>query len=145
MPAVKQSALTAAFVKTVKEAGAYSDGNGLALRVSPKGRKSWIQRIRIDGKQTALPIGAYPAVGLADARAIAQDNTRAMAQGRDVQAEKRQAKEDTARPSIPSFADVAKTVHELHAPHWSNQKYVHEWIQALRKPMPFPRDRAQVR
>ena len=36
-----------------------------------------------------------------------------------------------------SFADVAQTVHELHAPGWSNRKYVHEWIQSL-KTYAFP-------
>ena len=132
MPAVKQQALTAAFVRTVKEAGAYSDGNGLALRVSPQGRKSWIQRIRIDGKQTALPVGAYPSLSLADARAIAQDNTKAIAQGRNPQEDKRQAKQDASAPAVPSFADVALAVHELNAPSWSNSKHSHEWIQSLK-------------
>ena len=132
MPKTITKGLTAAFVRSVKDSGVYGDGQGLALRVSPQGRKSWIQRLTIDGKQTALSVGAYPAVSLADARAIAQDNARTTAQGRDVQAEKRQAKQDARKPSIPTFEDAALAVHELHAPNWSNKKYVHEWIQALR-------------
>ena len=131
MPKVKQSALTAAFVRSVKDAGNYTDGNGLVLRVSPQGRKSWIQRIRVDGKQTALPVGAYPALSLADARAVAQDNARATAQGRNPQDEKRQAKEDARKPAIPSFADAARAVHQLHLPTWSNPKHAHEWLHSL--------------
>ena len=131
MPKVKQSALTAAFVRSVKDAGNFTDGNGLALRVSPQGRKSWIQRVTIDGKQTALSVGAYPAVSLADARAIAQDNARTTAQGRNPQAEKRQAKQEARKPSIPPFEDAARAVHSLHAPNWSNAKHAHEWLHSL--------------
>ena len=131
MPKTITKGLTAAFVKSAKDAGVYGDGQGLALRVSPQGRKSWIQRLTIDGKQTALSVGAYPAVSLADARAIAQDNARTTAQGRDVQAEKRQAKQDARKPSIPTFEDAALAVHQLHLPTWSNAKHAHEWLHSI--------------
>ena len=133
MPAVKQNSLTAAFVRSVKDAGNFTDGGGLTLRVSPQGRKSWIQRITVNGKQTALSVGAYPAVSLADARAIAQDNARATAQGRNPQQEKRQAKQDAAAPAIPTFADAAQAVHELHRPTWSNPKHAREWLATLER------------
>ena len=133
MPAVKQNSLTAAFVRSVKDAGNFTDGNGLVLRVSPKGRKSWIQRITVNGKQTALSIGSYPAVGLSDARAIAQDNSKATAQGRNPQQERKQAKEDARKSSIPTFGQAAKAVHELHLPTWSNEKHAREWLATLER------------
>jgi Arm DNA-binding domain len=47
-----------------------SDGNGLQLWVTPAGGKHWKLAYRHGqpAKQRLLPLGAYPAVGLADAR-----------------------------------------------------------------------------
>lgn len=48
---------------------AWEDGRtGLGLRISPKGRKSWIFLYRFDGRARRLTMGTYPAVTLADAR-----------------------------------------------------------------------------
>ena len=45
------------------------DGGGLYLEVSPAGGKLWRLKYRIDGKEKRLALGAYPEVGLKDARA----------------------------------------------------------------------------
>jgi hypothetical protein len=45
-----------------------SDDGGLQLLVTPTGGKLWRLAYRFDGKQKQLALGAYPAVGLADAR-----------------------------------------------------------------------------
>jgi integrase len=42
-------------------------GTGLGVRVSPKGRKSWIYMYRFEGKARRMTLGTYPAVGLASA------------------------------------------------------------------------------
>ena len=136
MPATKNQALSASFVRSVKEKGAYTDGGGLVLRVADNGRKTWIQRISVGGKQRNLGLGAYPAVRLADARQAAIENSRAVQQGRDVIAEKRQAKEDAKAaaapaPTIPTFRDAAKAVIELRAPTWSSPRHAKQWIESL--------------
>lgn len=46
----------------------YSDANGLFLLVQPNGSKLWRYAYRFLGKQKTLSLGAYPAVGLRDAR-----------------------------------------------------------------------------
>ena len=47
----------------------WEDGRtGLGVRVSPKGRKSWVYMYRFDGKARRMGFGTYPAVGLANAR-----------------------------------------------------------------------------
>jgi integrase len=47
----------------------WEDGRtGLGLRVSPKGRKSWIFFYRYDRKARRMTLGTYPAVTLADVR-----------------------------------------------------------------------------
>ena len=82
--------LKSGFVRTVKEPGRYGDGRGgwgLALLVRPRAdggvRKSWIQRIRINGQVTNLGLGVYPIVGLRDARKRAIENLRLVEQGID--------------------------------------------------------------
>lgn len=45
-----------------------SDGGGLQLLVTPSGGKLWRLAYRHEGRQKQLALGAYPAIGLADAR-----------------------------------------------------------------------------
>ena len=139
MPAVKTQALSASFVRSVKDAGAYTDGNGLVLRVSDKGRKTWIQRVSIGGKQRQLGLGSFPIVGLADARAAAVYNQQAISLGRNPVEDKRQAKEDAkaaaapepAAPAVTTFRDAAQAVMELRAPTWSSARHTKQWIESL--------------
>ena len=126
MPKRIQNGLTAAAVKTAR-AGAYSDGNGLTLRVADTGRKTWIQRLTIDGKQRNIGLGAYPAVGLKEARAWAIDNLRAVQEGRNPIEEKRDAREAAktkeSAPAIPTFQEAAETVIDLRRPTWSSERH----------------------
>ncbi len=41
---------------------------GLALRITDRGVKSWSVYYRLDGKHQRLTIGAWPGVGVAEAR-----------------------------------------------------------------------------
>ena len=41
---------------------------GLGVRVSPKGRKSWVYMYRFDGKARRMGFGVYPMISLASAR-----------------------------------------------------------------------------
>ena len=68
MANVKHNLLSAIKVKTLTTSGTYTDEATLTLRVSDTGNKRWVQRIAIDGKQRNIGLGAYPAVGLAEAR-----------------------------------------------------------------------------
>ena len=61
----KLLALSAAFIRTVKEPGLYAAGNGLNLKVESSGSKRWVQRVTINGKRRSIGLGGYPAVSLA--------------------------------------------------------------------------------
>ena len=64
--------LSAREVATIKKAGTYFDGHGLALRVGPSGAKSWIFRYTgPDGKRHDLGLGPTHTVSLAEARELA--------------------------------------------------------------------------
>ena len=60
--------LTATQVTKLKEPGRYFDGVGLFLRITETGSKNWIQKLTVNGKQTTIGHGSYPAVSLAKAR-----------------------------------------------------------------------------
>ena len=120
--------LTAAFVRTVTEPGRYGDrrgGHGLSLLVKPMktGRtsRSWSQRIIIGGKVSTLGLGSYPKVSLAEARAKALENARAVAQGKDPRG-----------GAIPTFAEAVEIVIKLHEPTWRNgTRTAAIWRQSL--------------
>ena len=63
--------LTVRKIETAKGPAKPTDEHGLYLRVSPRGAKSWIQRLNIQGARTDNAIGHYPSMGLADARTAA--------------------------------------------------------------------------
>ena len=56
--------LAVAKVNAFANRGKHSVGGGLYLHVGPTGRKSWIQRINIDGRRREIRLGAYPTVSL---------------------------------------------------------------------------------
>ena len=121
--------LSAAFVKTVKDAGAYGDGrggHGLTLLVKMgAGRvlKSWYQRIRIDGQPVNIGLGAYPVVTLSDARAKALANARLVAQGKDPR---------QGVTTVPTLREAADKVIALHAANWKDGgKSAAQWQASL--------------
>ena len=57
-------------IDTAKGPAKLTDEHGLYLRVSPRGAKSWIQRLNIQGLRTDNAIGHYPSMGLAEARVV---------------------------------------------------------------------------
>ena len=127
----KQLALSAAMVRTVTSPGMYADGNGLNLKVEASGTKRWVQRVTIGGKRRNVGLGGYPAVSLAEAQELASDNQRAIRQGRDPLAEKRQSAEERRRPVLPTFAQAAEQVIDMRRPTWSNSKHAAQWKSTL--------------
>ncbi len=75
--------LTDNFVAEIDTPGRYTDGRdayGLSLLVKAgkRGlRRTWTQRLKVDGKYKNLGLGAFPIVSLPDARAKAFDNAKA--------------------------------------------------------------------
>lgn len=45
-----------------------TEGDGLYLQVSPKGKKTWLHYYKVGSKRKWIPLGEYPAVGLKEAR-----------------------------------------------------------------------------
>ena len=118
--------LTVAKARAVTKPGRYRADPTLYLNVAPGGSKSWIQRLAIAGRRRDIGLGAFPVVGLAEARRRAFSNRVAIAEGRDPLAEKHRAK-------APTFREAAQRTFEANRPRWRNAKHVASWMQLLEK------------
>ena len=109
--------LTATFVNKTTRPGTYGDGrggHGLQLVVQEKAgggvRKSWVQRIRVNGKATNVGLGPVWAVTLAEAREKALDNHRITYKGGDPR----------ATGDVPTFTEAAEKVIAIRADGWKD-------------------------
>ena len=76
-----------------------TDERGLFLYITPKGNKIFRVRLRRDGRDTAITLGNYPELRLADARAQRDELLRDIAQGNDPRKKE---------PEMPTFRAVAE-------------------------------------
>ena len=68
--------LSATKAKALCKPGRYTDGEGLHLFIGKTGKKSWVQRITVDGRRRDIGLGGYPSVSLALAREKTADYPR---------------------------------------------------------------------
>ncbi|MGH7079247.1 MAG: tyrosine-type recombinase/integrase, partial [Acetobacteraceae bacterium] len=122
-------ALTAIRVERIKRAGRYGDGAGLWLQVTERGTKSWLLRFMLRGKARAMGLGAYPLVGLAEARDKARALRKMLVDGLDPLEEKRR-QEAAKAPAIP-FREVADLYIAAHEAGWRNEKHRWQWRNTL--------------
>ena len=81
-----------------------SDGQGLAIRILPSGKKSWVFRYLFDGIPRRMTLGTYPGISLANARerhgAAMMDIQRGIDPGTKAQEAK------AKRKATPTFKDL---------------------------------------
>ena len=116
--------LTPEFVAGHDIAGKHFDGlNGLILRISPSGARSWVQRIVVHGRKRELGLGGWPMVSLEEARAKAFANRRLARSGGD----------PGHRTRAITFREAVERVITLHEPSWRNGgKSAGQWRQSMR-------------
>jgi integrase len=93
----------------------YADAKvpGLALRVSPAGKKSWTLRYRTkDGEQRRLTLGRYPSVSVSKARDLAQKAVGQVADGADPAKEKRASKAAARAKKLSTVATLVESYFE---------------------------------
>ena len=120
--------LSAAFCRTVAEAGRYCDGDGLYLHVEPSGAKRWVQRLVIRGTSCTLGLGSYKLVSLSEAREQALANRKLARSGGN-------PKPESARTrGVPTFAEAAETVIAVHSETWKHpERMKTQWRGCLRE------------
>ena len=134
MANVKYSLLTAGKVKSLTDPGTYADGEGLTLRVSESGTKSWVLRATIGGKRRNLGLGPYPSVGLGEARKLAEKHRQSIRDGINPVEVKRETREAAKpEPVIPTFKVAALEVHKRNLPRFKSSKHGKNWLQRVEK------------
>jgi integrase len=84
-----------------------ADSGGLHLLVTPAGGKLWRLKYRFDGKEKQLAIGAYPAIGLGEARRRREEARELIALGKDPSREKRRDKVRAQLKAADTFKAIA--------------------------------------
>lgn len=88
--------------------------NGLALRITPTGHKSFVYRYRYNDSVKRFTIGSYPSVSLSQARTAVRELAYQVSQGVDPLAEKKK------RKIVPekefSFSDLCDRYKKRHLP-----------------------------
>ena len=129
--------LTAAKVRELSKPGRYGDGGGLNLSIAKGGSKSWVMRLRIDGKRTDKGLGGYPTVSLSAARKAMEVYRGMIAGGRNPWDEDQRALKERMGEinRIPTFEEAARKLHmdKVEAGEISSDKHARNWIQMLER------------
>lgn len=118
--------MTVRQAKEITEPGFYRADTTLYLKVNDTGTKNWVQRLLIAGKRHDLGLGGFPTVSLEKARRAAFDNRVAIADGRDLLAERRKVR-------LPSFREAAEKTYETLKPRWRSIKVQKNWWAILER------------
>ena len=113
-------------VRNVKTCGRHPVGDTLYLMVWPSGRKTWVQRLTIEGSRKDLGLGPYPAVSLAQARELAQGNLAVAKSGGNPLAVKQ-----AETSSVPTFEALARQHIAENLGSWRNAKHGAQWKSTL--------------
>jgi integrase len=86
------------------------EGGGFGIRVSPRGAKAWIWVYHFAGRSRRMTLGAYPVMGLADARIKLADARKLLERGidpgdREVQARKAEHTAETLAELADTYLD----------------------------------------
>lgn len=118
--------LNATIIAELTEPGRYADGDGLYLKISPSGGKSWVLRIQINGTRRDIGLGNARHVPVRKARLEAAAAKKLAAAGIDPLEERRKVTK-----VIPTFEQAAKKAHAEMVKGWKNGKHTKQWIKTL--------------
>lgn len=113
-----------------------ADGAGLYLEVVPSGSRYWRMKYRFNGKEKRLAFGVYPAVSLAQARALRDEAKKKLAKGIDPSFAKKEEKLVRDVQLNNTFQAVALEWHGTKVSRWS-EGYASDIIEAFNKDI-FP-------
>jgi integrase len=127
-----KTVFTDAYIKNIKIAGRYTDAatKGLNFNVKGNGGGYWVFRYLYGGKRIDLSLGAYPAIGLKEARKRALGARNQLLNGMRPEAnwKMKVAPIDQDRPL---FKDYAKDCIEAKKAEWQNPKHIEQWFNTI--------------
>ena len=110
--------------------GKYCDGAGLWLVVREDGGAQWVLRVTVHGRRREMGLGGYPALGLAEARKVA-DRWRAMAKARRDPIKEREAEARAARREDISLAILTADAFEARKAELKGDGAAGRWLSPL--------------
>lgn len=113
-----------------------ADGAGLYLEVVPSGSRYWRMKYRFNGKEKRMAFGVYPALSLAQARALRDEAKKKLAEGIDPSFAKKEEKLVRDVQLNNTFQAVALEWHGTKVSRWS-EGYASDIIEAFNKDI-FP-------
>jgi integrase len=113
-----------------------ADGAGLYLEVVPSGSRYWRMKYRFNGKEKRMAFGVYPAVSLAQARALRDEAKKKLVEGIDPSFAKKEEKLVRNVQLNNTFQAVALEWHGTKVSRWS-EGYASDIIEAFNKDI-FP-------
>lgn len=116
--------LTVRGVAAARTPGFHADGDGLFLKISPGGGKSWVVRLTLKGKRLSLGLGPVDLLGLAEARQRAVEWRRLARQGLDPR-KASEAAQRTLRAAVEDF-------HVAHSATWA-PGHAARWLNSLER------------
>ena len=123
--------LTPLEVKNLKQPGFYPDGDGLYLKVTAKGNKTWHFRFKLAKKPREMGLGPYPGVSLKQARSNAEEARLLIRKGQDPIEQRKTVRAAERARGVPTFELFAGEYIEAHAGEWRNAKHRQQWENTL--------------
>jgi integrase len=124
--------LTFKQIERLNDPGRYADGGNLWLQVRGADKKSWLFRFTLNGRSREMGLGAFPDVGLADAREKARIERLRLSEGLDPLEERnrRLAEQRRAQATAVLFRDAAKAVIAEREAQWSPE-HRRQWLKSV--------------
>jgi len=122
--------LTDRAVANQTKPGWHLDGDGLYLKVTPTGSKSYVFRYTLNGKPHFAGLGSVKVITLKEAREAARAMRKQLSEGIDPLQTKRAAKAVVS--AIPTFSEAAARYIEAKQHEWGNKKHIETWSSSLR-------------
>lgn len=98
-----------------------SDGEGLYLLITPKGKKYWRFKYRFQGKEKLLALGVYPDVTLADARNMRSKARNQVANEIDPSIHRQEEKRSQQQASENSLEAITREWCAKFLPKWTTK------------------------
>lgn len=125
--------LSAQFIKTTKELGLHSDGNGLYLQVTQGAKgainKSWLFKYQLNQRKREMGLGSLLDVSLQDARKKVIELRQLLIDGKDPLHERNLVK----ALIVPTFGKCCEDYVDTHKINWKNSKSELQWRNTLSK------------
>lgn len=127
--------MTAAQVRQLSRPGIHAVGGaaGLVVQVKESGAKSWLLRTIVGGRRRAIGLGAFPDVGLGQAREDAKEMRRKIRDGIDPAVERRDRRQALvdANAARLTFDEAARMYIAAKRHEFKNPKHVKQWESTL--------------